>query len=103
MIWLWAHGIYSMYKFYGFSLQRFIADKLIKKISVFLAIAGQLVISGGVFGYFSYSTLLIGGVTLGMAHFWTMEVDYKYVLQVRPFAYLPFVLAPLVVIIYLLR
>ena len=95
---LWLHGIYSIFKFYSFSIQRFLADKGIKKLSVLLAVAGQLVLSGGYFGFLSYRTLLLGGIGLGMAHFWTMEVDYKYVLQVRPFAYLPFVLAPIAIL-----
>lgn len=94
---LWLHGIYSIFKFYSFSLQRYLADKGIKKLSVLLAVAGQLVLSGGYFGFLSYRALVLGGIGLGMAHFWTMEVDYKYVLQVRPFAYLPFVLAPIAI------
>ena len=95
---LWIHGAYSVYKFYSFSLKRFQAEKPIKQLSVALAVAGQLVLSGGYFGFLSYPTLLYGGIVLGMAHFWTMEVDYKYVLQVRPFAYLPFILAPAVIV-----
>ena len=31
----------------------------------------------------------------GTAHFYTMELDYKWVLQVRPYAYLPFPLCAL--------
>jgi hypothetical protein len=99
---LWVHGAYSSWKFYNFNLQRYLADKPIKKLSVALAVAAQLVLSGGFFGFLSHSTLLYGGILLGMAHFWTMEVDYKYVLQVRPFAYLPFVLAPIVLLLALL-
>ena len=35
-------------------------------------------------------------VVFSIGHFWTMEVDFKYKLQVRPYAYLPFPLALLV-------
>lgn len=98
---LWAHGIYSVYKFYSFSFKRFQTEKPIKKLSVALAVVGQLVLSGGYFGILAFQTLLYGGIVLGMAHFWTMEVDYKYVLQVRPFAYLPFLLAPVAFIYHL--
>jgi hypothetical protein len=37
--------------------------------------------------------LALSTTVLGMAHFYTMEIDYKYVLQVRPYALLPFPLA----------
>ena len=54
---------------------------------------GQLSLSLGYWHYIGRAMLAFGGVGVGVAHFYTMEIDYKYVLQVRPFAFLPFPLA----------
>ena len=35
-------------------------------------------------------------MVLGVSHFYTMEIDFKGVLQVRPYAYLPFPLSAVV-------
>ena len=64
-----------------------------KKLSIILGSAGQVMLSAGYWGYVSVSTLCYLGVGLGTMHFYTMEIDYKWVLQVRPYAYLPFALA----------
>ena len=93
MVMLWAHSVYSMYKFYGFQLSRLLHDKPIKKLSVALGMAGQVAISAGVLQYISPATTAVSATLLGIGHFWTMEVDYKWKLQVRPYAYLPFILA----------
>lgn len=93
MMMLGVHSTYSMFKFYSFSPAKVLADKPIKKLSVALGNAGQVALSAGFFGYLSPPALAITATTFGIAHFWTMEVDYKYKLQVRPYAYLPFVLA----------
>ena len=90
---LWAHTAYSIYKFYGYSLQRLMKEKRVKQISVALGTAGQLALSAGYWGYISNEALVLGSTVLGVSHFYTMEIDYKGVLQVRPYAYLPFVMA----------
>ena len=90
---LWAHSIYSMYKFYQFDIRKVIADKWMKRLSILLGVGGQAVLSLGYWGFIDYNTLLLSASTLSIAHFWTMEVDFKYQLQVRPYAYLPFPLA----------
>jgi hypothetical protein len=87
---LLAHGVYSFYKFYNFGTSKFFSDKLIKQLSLLLGLSGQIVISVGCFGSISRNTLVAFATTFSLAHFWAMEVDYRYVLQVRPFAYLPF-------------
>lgn len=92
---LWIHSVYSSYKFYGFSPKRIVSDKLIKRISIALGSLGNLALLAGFYGKISYEALVVAASVLGIGHFWTMEVDYKYVLQVRPFAYLPFPLAAL--------
>lgn len=73
--------------------------------SVFMitGIAGQIALSLGYFNIIDYSTLLISATVLGIVHFWTMEVDFKYKLQVRPFAYLPFPLAALALVLWAIQ
>ena len=90
---LWIHSVYSSYKFYQFSLKKVLSDKAIKQLSIALGTLGQLSLSLGYWGYISFDSLVASSIVLGISHFWTMEVDYKYKLQVRPYAYLPFPLA----------
>jgi len=90
---LWMHGVYSSYKFYGNSPQRLIDEKWVRQISIAMAAAGQVALSAGYFGYITREALVVSGTVLGVGHFYTYEIDYKGVLQVRPFAYLPFPLA----------
>ncbi len=99
------HSIYSFGKFYQFSVQKVIKDKNIKKLSIILGEVAQFTLISSYFtNYFVKDTnnnnsssdimfkLSIITTPLMLAHFWTMEVDYKYHLQVRPFAYVPFFL-----------
>lgn len=90
---LWGHSVYSFYKFYSFNPLQVIRDKWIKQLSIVLGMAGSVAISAGYWGYISCTNLLLSGTFFGIAHFWTMEVDFKYKLQVRPYAYLPFPMA----------
>lgn len=90
---LWTHSVYSFYDFYGFSLKKVWNDKLLKPLSVVFGAAGHLILSYSFLGEINDTALAVTTTALSMAHFWTMEVDYKYDLQVRPFAYLPFPLA----------
>jgi hypothetical protein len=70
----------------------------VKKFSIVTGIIGQLALMAGFWGYTSHTVgLCFGGVGLGLVHFYTMEIDFKGVLQVRPFAYLAVAL-PLVAI-----
>ena len=80
---LWAHSVYSSYKFYGGSVQRLLRDKPVKQLSIALGVAGQLALSAGFWGYVSDDALVLGASVLGLAHFYSMEIDYKGVLQVR--------------------
>jgi hypothetical protein len=100
MIVLWYHSVYSFYKFYGLSWQQVYDEKIVKQISLLLGSVGQVVISLGYYGYCKWSTVLIPAATfLGVSHFWTMEIDFAYKLQVRPYAYLPLYLAPVVILL----
>lgn len=87
-----------MYKFYGFSVRRLLNDKPIKQLSIILGSIAQLVLWAREFNYVTDTAVIYGVVFFGLAHFWTMEVDYKFKLQVRPYAYLPFVLGGSVLI-----
>jgi len=90
---LWAHSTYSFYKFYGLSPTNVAKDKMMKKVSVTLGSLGQLALSAGYWGYISWEALMGSATVLGVSHFYTMELDYKGRLQVRPYAYLPFPLS----------
>ena len=86
------HAVYSSYKFYDFQLMKLLKDKNIKKLSIVLGSLGQYIVMLGYLEMIPFKALLFLGTILSLGHFWTMEVDFKYVLQVRPFAYLPFVI-----------
>lgn len=104
---LWLHSLYSAYKFYGLDPRRVLSDKAMKRLSIALGSAGQLALSAlylrngdnnsaaKALQFCSSTALAAATALLAVGHFWTMEVDYKYVLQVRPFAYLPFPLSAL--------
>ena len=78
-------------------------EKTIKKVSIALGIAGQNILAAGYWGYISRETLVLTSILFGLGHFYFMEIDYKWVLQVRPYAYLPFGLALLVLGIFLMN
>lgn len=93
---LWTHSVYSFYSFYDLSLATLAKQKQIKQISVLLGALGQIVLSFAIFGsndVITHQTVALTTTALSIAHFWTMEVDFKWVLQVRPYAYLPFPLS----------
>ena len=69
----------------------------VKKASIVLAVFGQIILAAGHLGYMSLTGASFALLSLGFgfAHFWTMEVDFKYKLGVRPAGLFPFVLGPL--------
>jgi hypothetical protein len=100
MIMVWVHTVYSLYKYYGTpnipSIQMLQNTKwsecvgpnkertvLLRVISFIAGSVAQLLLS---------FTLSAFGVVMGVLHFWTMETDHKWKLQVRPWAYLPFLI-----------
>ena len=106
-----AHAIYSTVKYYGSSnipeIQKFpkmptelvsddpkVRGKGIKKISIILGFLAELSLIAVLYDYlggFAASGIVL--ITLSVAHFYTMEIDQKLVLQVRPYALLTFPLA----------
>ena len=106
---LWTHSAYSTYKYYGAqhiprletwpnTLKELRSDEAkerlmgIKKVSLVFGSLGQILI-----GLTSWPA---AGVAASIAHFYSMELDFKLRLGVRPYAYLPFVLAPLAIAYY---
>jgi hypothetical protein len=102
LITLTVHSIYSFYEFYGFSVDAVLKDKLLKPTSIVLAVLCQSLLY---FAHFSeaipFSVLALEASLLGILHFWMYEVDYKYVLQIRPYAFLPFLVAGYVWLLHL--
>lgn len=92
---LWGHSAYSFYKFWQLNPKKLLSDKLIKRVSVVLGGLGQAALLTSYFAKqeIDGALLFLSTIGLSLAHFVTMEVDYKYRLQVRPYAYLPFPLA----------
>jgi len=99
---LWVHSVYSAYKFYNFEVRNYLNEVWVKKLSLVFGSAGQVALLLGYYGFVSYSALVASATCLGIAHFYLYEIDFKGVLQVRPFAYLPFPLAALA-LFYLAR
>ena len=105
------HTVYSAWRYYGTPNIDFISKfpkiltqlresdpkkrgKGIKKMSIVYGILANLAVIASLMGWissFKAANLLCVG--LGMAHFYFMEIDNKFVLQVRPFALLTFPLA----------
>jgi len=65
----------------------------IKKLSIILGSLCQLLLSAGYLQWISMAALCYGSLSLGIAHFYSMEIDFRWKLQVRPYAFLPFPLA----------
>jgi hypothetical protein len=68
-----------------------------KFLSLSLGQSAMMSVVLGLMGYITAKQSALAALTLGTGHFYTMEIDYKGVLQVRPFAYLA-VLLPVVAI-----
>ena len=96
---LWVHAVYSTFKYYGSKniprISTFLdwSSEAIKKISIFLGIVAQLVLSLGYFSYINWFQLSLFGLSTSVLHFYTMEIDHKYVLRVRPYAFIVFPLS----------
>lgn len=100
---LWSHSMYSMYKFYQWDIRKIINEKVVKRVALVFGSIGLALLTFDSVYKITWLSMGLSSTFLGVAHFWGMEVDYKYRLQVRPFAYLPFVLAPVVLYALLVR
>jgi hypothetical protein len=117
------HSCYSAVKYYGskhiprledWKKSSFVSDlrdkktfmEGVKKLSITLGVLGQVSLVAGCFGMAPGSLITLAfasSISLGTAHFYSMEIDFKKRLQVRPFALLPFPLAAAVVSVLLWR
>lgn len=96
---LWVHGGLSMSRFYHFSIRKVMADAPIRRVSVLMAVGAQLALAAGLSGQISRRALIVSATVLGLGHFYTYELDYQNRLRVRPFAYLPFALGGLTLLL----
>ena len=106
-----VHLVYSAYRYYGTPNIDYISKfpkilgqltsaevrkrgKGIKKMSIILGICATLAVIATLMGWISsFKAACLLCVGLGMSHFYFMEIDTKFELQVRPFALLTFPLA----------
>ena len=64
---------------------------------------GGMALSALIAWFYGYLSLKVCGniaVVTGTLHFYFMEIDAKYVLHVRPFAYLPFPLCAIALVYF---
>jgi len=111
MLMLWTHTAYSAYKYYGSPhippvqmwTRNPVADfnsndpkarlSAVKKFAIVCGWISQILLA-----FFALPALTLAA---GVAHFYSIEVDYKFKLGVRPYALLPFPLAALAIGLYL--
>ena len=115
LIQLQTHSIYSVYKYYGTlnippltawvglsQISKILGIKTVhmknemsmwKQISIFTGAIAMSAIYAWVFEMTTVQVCCHLSMVFGIIHFYTMEIDYKFILQVRPYAYLPFVTA----------
>ena len=92
------HGLLSFYVVYDQSIAAIFRQWWVKQLSVLLGTLTLVVsVRWRLFGDFQSSPVLPASLVcacsaLALGHFWTMEIDEKIKLKVRPFAYLPFAL-----------
>jgi hypothetical protein len=96
MVLLSVHSGYSVFKYYGSNLMppvgrfrhlrlpKFGAEGVesMKLAALLLGGTGQLVLAAGYLQLLSTFTFCVSAVLLGIGHFYTMEVDFRGVLQV---------------------
>ena len=107
-----VHSIYSIYKYYGTlnippleslpvlkQIATGMGTKVVfqdselsrwRQVSNVAGVVAEMIVYAWVFTYADFVTTDLVSVALGLLHFYAMEIDYKYVLQVRPYAMLPF-------------
>mmetsp|Transcript_6510 Transcript_6510/g.7966 ORF Transcript_6510/g.7966 Transcript_6510/m.7966 type:complete len:226 (+) Transcript_6510:48-725(+) len=123
---LWIHSLYSLVRFYGTShipristfpkmfseMFKKAKSKVVaaKKVSIILGSLAQMITifwilegKDGFYRYFKLPLSFFGSgmlvATLGIGHFYLMEIDYKGRLAVRPFGMLPFILFPILLLV----
>ena len=117
------HALYSTYKFYGdknmpevlswFSVFEDLKAKSkkqqsvgVKKVSNIVSIIAFAILIGIALNYFGMRKSNVAGFVMllfSLTHFYTMEVDFKYNLKVRPWGFLPFYLVPVTLVVLLIQ
>ena len=67
-----------------------VQDKNLKKMSIYAGVSANLCLWAYWFNYLSEFKLGVLACVLGLVHFYFMEIDFRWVLAVRPYGYLPF-------------
>merc|ERR1712194_514201 len=62
----------------------------LKKVSVLLGISANTVLLGYIGHYIDWVWTGLLALGLGLAHFYFMEIDFKWIMQVRPYGWAPF-------------
>ena len=88
---LWIHAAYSVQSFYGCDINRLLLRNP-KRVAIMAGQAAQAILVAYWLGYVTDAAALFGALTLGISHFYLMERKGGK-LEIRPFAYLPFLLA----------
>lgn len=83
-----VHAIYSLYEYFDIIT----GNKRYKQLSLIFGVVGQLLLGGWFWNYILQKTLVYS-IIFGILHFYFMEIDHKFILRVRPFAYIVFPLA----------
>jgi hypothetical protein len=61
----------------------------LKKVSVLLGTTANVLLWAWVFDYSSWVVTGLLGLVSSCAHFYFMEIDYKWVMQIRPYGWTP--------------
>ena len=105
------HGLYSSYAFYGSNNIPPISDWSIsktrqeitsvskkerllstRKLSIICSVISSIILETWLLGYVDWTPLVINSfLSLSVIHFYTMEIDFRGKLHVRPFGFLAFI------------
>ena len=77
-----------------------------KKLSNILSVVAFSLLIGIVLNYFNMrksDIVCFLMLLVSVFHFYFMEIDFKYVLKVRPYGFVPFYIAPVSLVVLLIR
>lgn len=87
---LCGHTLYSSFKTYNLNPLTILKEPPMKQLSIICGTSSFACMTLAAMDKFNAQVLTTVAAFLGMAHFYTMEIDSNARLQIRPFAYLPF-------------
>ena len=62
----------------------------LKKVSVLLGATANMLLWAWVFDYSSWVVTGLLGLVAACAHFYFMEIDFQWIMQIRPYGWTPF-------------